>query len=75
MVPAPVYAQGFVEAGGARKVLVVNKGAAAADVALAGATSFEYIDETTGYGPAVTAPVAGGAWTLAPFALGIARFA
>ena len=74
VAPAAVYAQAFVEAGGARKVLVVNKGAAPADVALAGATSFEYVDESTAYGPAATAPVAG-AWTLAPFALGVARFA
>ena len=75
-----VYAQGFVESagsGGAKKVLVVNKGSSPADVTLAGATggSWQYIDESTAYGPAATATLAADTWTLAPYALGLLRLA
>ena len=73
-----VFAQAFVESassGGGRKVLVVNKGSAPADVTLAGATggSWQYIDESTAYGPAATTTLAADTWTLAPYGLGIVR--
>ena len=76
-VGGSVYAQAFVEASGARKVLVVNKAHTAQTVTLAGATggSWLYIDESTALGPAQTTAIASDTWTLAPYALGIVRFA
>ena len=76
---AGVYARAFVERGGAgaRKVLVVNKGATAATVTLAGVARgvWSYIDESTTYGPAAATTLGADSWTLAPFALGILRLA
>ena len=74
VAPSPVYAQAFVEAGGARKVLVVNKSPAPQAVAIAGARTFEFVDESTAYGPAQTVSVTGGTIALAPYSLGVARF-
>ena len=72
-----VYAQAFVESAGSggKKVLVVNKGASTASVTLAGASggAWQYIDESTAYGPAAITTLASDTWTLAPYALGLLR--
>jgi hypothetical protein len=72
-----VFAQAFVESAGsgARKVLVVNKSPAVANVTVAGALggAWSYIDESTAYGAAVTVTLASDAWLLAPYALGLLR--
>ena len=70
-----VYAQAFVEASGARKVLIVNKGNVAANVSLAGAkgAAWQFIDESTAFGPAQSVALADDTWVLAPFALGLLR--
>jgi hypothetical protein len=72
-----VFAQGFLEAGGARKVLVVNKSPFAQNVSLAGAAggTFAYIDESTAYGPAATVALAADVWMMAPYGLGVVRLA
>ena len=70
-----MYAQAFTEAAGGRKVLLANKAHTAQAMTLAGATggTGTYIDESTAYGPAVTAPITADTWTLAPYATGIVR--
>ena len=72
---AGVYAQAFVEASGARKVLIVNKGNTAATVTFPGASgaTWQFIDESTAYGPAQSVTLPADTWTLAPFALGLLR--
>jgi len=72
-----VYAQAFLEAGGARKVLVVNKRATAQTVALAGAAggAWAVLDEQSAFGPARSETLAADTWELAPFALGVLRLA
>ncbi len=75
-VATGVYAQGFTEAAGGRKVLLVNKGSNATTVTVRGVTAgstWTYIDESTQYGPASTVPLASDTWELAPYALGIVR--
>jgi len=75
----PVYAQGYVEAGGGggRKALLVNTRGSPQDVTLPGAAGgqWAYIDESTGFGPAAIATLQADTWTLAPFALGVLRLA
>ena len=79
VAPAGVYAQAFVESAGsgARKVLVGNKGATPQSVTLAGAAgaTFNFIDESTAFGPAATMTLASDTWTLAPYAVGVVRLA
>ena len=74
-----LYAQAFVEAAGtgARKVLIVNKLSTPQTVTLTGASGgdWQYIDESTAYGPAVHTTLAADTWSLAPFALGVLRLA
>jgi hypothetical protein len=72
---AAVYAQAFVEAGGARKALVVNKTPLWQSVSLQGAAggSWRVVDESTGYGPAAQVQLSGDAWMLAPYAAGVLR--
>lgn len=74
---SPVYAQAFMTAGQGRKVLVVNKGAAEAQVALAGAAggAWRVVDEATAFGPPRDETLTTDTWTLAPFAVGILRLA
>jgi hypothetical protein len=76
-VGSSVYAQAYVEAGGARKVLVVNKAASSQAVTLAGAAggSWSYVDESTGFGPYGETTLGADTWQLAPFALGVLRVA
>lgn len=70
-----VFAQGFLEAAGGKKVLIVNKGNTAQSITFVGATggSWTYIDESTAYGPAATIAVPADTWTIAPYGLGILR--
>jgi hypothetical protein len=72
-----VYAQAYVEAGGARKVLVVNKAASSQAVTLAGAAggAWSYVDESTGFGPYGETTLGADTWQLAPYALGVLRVA
>lgn len=74
-VGSPVYAQAFLEASGARKVLIVNKVHTAQSVTLTGATggTWQYIDESTAFGPAQSIVASADTWTLAPFSAGILR--
>ncbi len=74
---SPIYAQAFTQAGGGgKKVLVVNKTPFAQIVTLTGAATanakWTYIDESTGYGPALQTSITQDTWTLAPYAWGIA---
>ena len=79
VVGSALYAQAFVEAAGtgARKVLIVNKLSTPQTVTLTGATGgdWQYIDESTAYGPAVHTTLPADTWSLAPFALGVLRLA
>ena len=77
IISGGVYAQAFLEGDGGKKVIVVNKGNTPQDVTYVGATggAWMYIDESTGFGPAVTTTLAADTWTLAPFGLGILRLA
>ena len=79
VLPAAVYAQAFVEVAGtgARKLLIGNKAAAAQNVTLAGAAggTLRYIDESTAFGPAASIALASDTFTLAPFSVGVLRFA
>lgn len=73
---AAVFAQGFVERGGAgpaRKLLVVSKSSQPQLVQLSGAAGalWSAIDESSGFGPAANSTLAADSWTLAPFALGM----
>ena len=72
---SPVYAQAYVEAGSARKILVVNTDAVPHRVSFAGAkgAAWQYIDESTGFGPAVTTTLDADEWTLDGYALGLLR--
>lgn len=77
VLPSIISARAFVESAGkgAKKVLVVNKGSAAADVTLPGAAGalWSYIDESTAYGPALTTTLVSDTWTIAPFGFGLLR--
>jgi len=79
VMPAPVFAQAFVEGAGsgAKKVLIVNTKSAPADVTMAGATgaTWLYIDESTAFGPAATTTLAADTFTLAPYSLGLLKLA
>ena len=70
-----VYAQAFVEAGGARKALVVNKTPLWQSVSLQGAAggAWRVVDESTAYGPAAQVQLSGDTWALAPYAAGVLR--
>jgi hypothetical protein len=72
-----IHAQAFVEAEGARKILIVNKEAVPHNVTVAGAagSTWTFIDESTALGPAATVALAADTWQLAPFGLGILRLA
>ena len=79
VLPAPVFAQAFVESAGkgARKLLVVNKASTLHNVTFPGATgaTWLYIDESTAYGPAMSMTLAADTWALAPFSVGVLRLA
>jgi len=53
-LPSHVYAQGFVKPDGRRRLLLVNRRDRAASLAVSGAAGgeVEYVDQTTGFGPA-----------------------
>ncbi len=72
-----VYAQAFVEADGARKVLAVNKSPFNQTVSLAGASgaALSFIDESTAYGPANTTTLTADTWTMAPYGVALVRMA
>jgi len=73
----PVYAQAYLEAGGGKKVLIVNKKSTPQSVTVkgagGGAGTWTFIDESTAYSPAQTIAVTQDTWTLQPFSLGILR--
>ncbi len=73
----PVYAQAYLEAGGGKKVLIVNKKSTPQSVTVKGAGggvgTWTFIDESTAYSPAQTIAVTQDTWTLQPFSLGILR--
>ncbi|HXK11001.1 MAG TPA: glycosyl hydrolase family 39 [Vicinamibacteria bacterium] len=56
-----VYAQGFVKPDGKRRLLLVNTRDRVASVVVAGASGgeVEYVDQTTGFGPAASARLEG----------------
>lgn len=78
-LPAPVYAQAYVEAAGsgARKVLVVNTLGTSQQVTLAGAAGgvWRYVDPSTAFGPPAqtTLPAGSDTWTIGPFGVGVLR--
>lgn len=79
VLPSTVFAQAYVENGGApgapRKVLIVSKSHEAQSVTVTGATggSWLYVDESTAFGPPVSVPVTSDSFTLAPYGLGLLR--
>lgn len=65
-----IHAQAFRTRGGKREILLINQRDRAMTVTLPEAAAWEYIDTTTGSGPAATAAV-NGAVTLNGFSVGV----
>jgi hypothetical protein len=72
---ATVFPQAFVAPGGARKVLLVNRSAMAAEVALPGSAKVEIVDQATGVGPPRATSTPDGKLTLDALAVAIATLA
>jgi hypothetical protein len=68
-----VYAQGFIAAGGERKILLVNRRNRPFEVTIPGATGavLDSVDQTTGYNPPASAHLTGETFTLPGLAVGV----
>lgn len=71
----PVHAQGFVTAGGQRRLLLVNTGPDPVQVSLTGEGKLHHtahVDTATAHGPALHTPVSGDLLELGPFSTTVA---